>query len=165
MNFLRFLKHTTTPGWAARRGFTKETLSKIEMALRDSEQEHGGELRFAVEGPLPFLYLIRDRKPRLRAEDVFSRLRVWDTEYNSGVLIYVQLVDRRIEIVADRGIAAKVEQTEWNAICRAMEQAFKEGRFAEGALQAIERITALLARHFPPRGKNPNELPDKPTVL
>jgi uncharacterized membrane protein len=101
----------------------------------------------------------------VRAEDVFSQLHVWDTEYNSGVLIYVQLVDRRIEIVADRGIAAKVEQAEWNTICRAMEQAFKEGRFAEGALQAIERITALLARHFPPRGKNPNELPDKPAVL
>lgn len=165
MNFLRFLKHITTPGWAARRGFTKETLSKIGMALRDSEQEHDGELRFAVEGPLPFLYLIHDRKPRLRAEDVFSQLRVWDTEHNSGVLIYVQLVDRRIEIVADRGIAAKVAQTEWNAICRAMEKAFKEGRFAEGALQAIERITVLLATHFPPRGKNPNELPDKPAVL
>jgi uncharacterized membrane protein len=165
VNFLRFLKHVTTPGWAARRGFTKETLAKIEEAVRASEQEHDGELRFAVEGPLPFPYLIHDRKPRLRAEDVFSRLRVWDTEHNSGVLIYVQLVDRRIEIVADRGIAARVEQTEWNAICRAMEKAFGEGRFAEGALQAIERITALLARHFPPRGANPNELSDKPVVL
>ena len=165
MNFLRFLKHITTPGWAARRGFTTETLSRIEKAVRASEQHHDGELRFAVEGPLPFLYLIHDREPRLRAEDVFSQLRVWDTEHNSGVLIYVQLVDRRIEIVADRGIAAKVEQTEWNAICRAMEKTFKEGRFAEGALQAIERITALLARYFPPRGKNPNELPDKPVVL
>jgi len=165
VNLLRFLKHITTPGWVARRGFTKETLSKIEKAIRASEREHDGELRFAVEGPLPFLYLIHDRKPRLRAEDIFSQLRVWDTEHNSGVLIYVQLVDRRIEIVADRGIAAKVEQTEWNAICRAMEKAFKEKRFAEGALQAIERMTVLLARHFPPRGKNPNELPDKPVVL
>ena len=81
------------------------------------------------------------------------------------MLIYVQLVDRRIEIVADRGIAAKVEQTEWDAICRAMEKVFREGRFAEGALLAIGRITALLARHFPPRGRNRNELPDKPVVL
>ena len=165
MNFLRLLKHITTPGWAARRGFTKETLSKIEKAVRASEREHDGELRFALEGPLPLAYLIHDRKPRLRAEDVFSQLRVWDTEHNSGVLIYMQLVDRKIEIVADRGIAAKVEQTEWEAICRTMEKAFKEGRFAEGALLAIERITVLLARHFPPRGKNPNELPDRPVVL
>lgn len=165
MDFLRFLKHITTPGWVARRGFTKETLSKIEKAVRASEREHDGELRFAVEGPLPLQYLIHDRKPRQRAEDVFSQLRVWDTQHDSGVLIYVQLVDRRIEIVADRGIAAKVEQTEWDAICRAMEKVFREGRFAEGALLAIGRITALLARHFPPRGRNRNELPDKPVVL
>ena len=165
MNLLRLLKHVTTPEWAARRGFTKEALARIEKAVRASEQEHHGELRFAVEGPLSLPYLIHDRKPRLRAEDVFSQLRVWDTEHNGGVLIYVQLVDRRIEIVADRGIAAKVAQGEWDAICRAMEKAFGEGRFAEGALEAIERITALLARHFPPRGRNRNELPDRPVVL
>ena len=165
MNFFRFLNHVTTPGWVARRGFTKETLAKIEKAVRASEREHDGELRFALEGPLPLPYLIHDRKARQRADDVFSHLRVWDTEHNSGVLIYMQLVDRRIEIVADRGIAAKVDQTEWDAICRSMEKAFREGKFAEGALLAVERITALLARHFPPRAKNRNELPDKPVVL
>jgi len=165
VNLIRLLKHVTTPAWAARRGFTKATLAKIEEAVRASERQHDGELRFAVEGPLPLAYLIRDRKPRARAEDVFSWLRVWDTAHNSGVLIYVQLVDRKIEIVADRGIAAKVAQAEWNSICRAMEKAFADARIAEGALQAIERITALLARHFPPRGRNPNELPDKPVVL
>ena len=165
MNILRLLKHVATPEWAVRRGFTKEALSRIEKAVRASEQQHQGELRFAVEGPLPIPYLIRDRKPRVRAEDVFSQLRVWDTEHNGGVLIYVQLVDRRIEVVADRGIAAKVGQQEWDAICRAMEMAFGEERFAEGALEAIERITALLARHFPPRGRNRNELPDEPVVL
>jgi len=81
------------------------------------------------------------------------------------VLIYVQLVDRRIEIVADRGISARVDQSEWDAICRQMQQSFKRGQYAEGALQAIEAVTRLLARHFPPRGRNPNELPDKPVVL
>src|SRR6185436_5867597 len=112
-------------------GFTKETLSKIEKAVRASEKKHNGELRFAVEGPLPFLHVIHDRAPRLRAEEVFSRLRVWDTEHNSGVLIYVQLVDRRIEIVADRGIAAKVEQAEWNTVCRNMEVSFARKDFLE----------------------------------
>ncbi|NBR29019.1 MAG: hypothetical protein EBT83_11515, partial [Betaproteobacteria bacterium] len=91
--------------------------------------------------------------------------RVWDTEHNSGVLIYVQLVDRRIEIVADRGIAARVAQPEWDAICRRMEAAFRERRFEAGALAAIAEITALLARHFPPQGDNPNELSDKPVIL
>jgi uncharacterized membrane protein len=96
---------------------------------------------------------------------MFGALNVWDTAHNSGVLIYVQLVDRRIEIVADRGISAKVAQSEWDAICRRMEDAFKADRFQAGAVTAIGEITALLARHFPPLGENPNELPDGPVVL
>jgi hypothetical protein len=165
MDIVRLLKHLATPAWAARRGFTKSVLSSIEKAIQASEQKHDGELRFVVEGPLPFHHLIHHEKPRPRAEELFAQLRVWDTAHNSGVLIYVQLVDRRIEIVADRGISAKVAQPEWSAICRSMEKSFKEGEFAEGALQAIERSTALLAKHFPPLDKNPNELPDKPVLL
>ena len=163
---LRALRHLCVPDWIARRPFTPGVLKKIEQAIKASEQAHDGELRFAVEASLPLHYLIpKSRKARERAEDLFSLLRVWDTERNSGVLIYVQLVDRRIEIVADRGIAAKVEQAEWNAVCREMEQAFSAGRYAEGALQAVERTTSLLAKHFPARAGNPNELPDKPVVL
>ena len=103
--------------------------------------------------------------PRERAIEVFSRLRVWDTAHNRGVLIYIQLVDRDIEIVADRGINAKVEQREWEEICHRMESAFRAGRFEAGALEGIREITALLARHFPPRDTNPDELPDRPVVL
>jgi len=96
---------------------------------------------------------------------VFALLDVWDTEENTGVLIYVQLVDRAIEIVADRGIAKRVPQAEWDAICRAMERAFRAHRYEQGALEAIGTVTAILARHFPPGAANPNELPDKPVVL
>ncbi len=96
---------------------------------------------------------------------MFAQLGVWDTEENSGVLIYVQLVDRKIEIVADRGIAKRVAQSEWDAICRAMETAFKAGRYEDGALAAIGSVTGILARHFPAGAVNPNELPDKPAVL
>ncbi len=163
---LRALKHLCVPDWVARRPFTPGVLKKIEQAVKASEQVHDGELRFAVEASLPLHYLVsKRRKARDRAEDLFSLLKVWDTERNSGVLIYVQLVDRRIEIVADRGIAAKVAQAEWNAVCREMEKAFRAGRYAEGTLQAVERTTSLLAKHFPARADNPNELPDKPVVL
>jgi uncharacterized membrane protein len=163
---LRILKHLFAPDWIARRPFTPGVLKKIEQAIKASEQAHDGELRFAVEASLPAHYFIpKTRTARERAEELFSLLKVWDTERNSGVLIYVQLVDRRIEIVADRGIAAKVEQAEWNAVCREMEKAFRAGRFAEGALRAVERTTGLLAKHFPARAVNPNELPDKPLVL
>ena len=161
----RILKHALMPGWFAHRAFPRESLRKIEEAIRASEKRHAGELRFVVEGPLHPAHLSRPKPARGRAEELFAQLRVWDTEHNSGVLIYVQLVDRRIEIVADRGISAKVPQADWDAICRAMEAEFRQGHFLQGALDAIERATALLARHFPASGTRANELPDKPVVL
>lgn len=165
MDPLRIAKHLITPDWVARRVFPQALLGRVAEAIRRSESRHTGELRFALEAGLAPTALARGLSPRQRAEQVFAELRVWDTEGNSGVLVYVQLVDRRIEIVADRGIAACVPQVEWDAICRAMETEFRERRFEAGALSAIERITQLLVRHFPPRGPNPNELPDRPAVL
>jgi uncharacterized membrane protein len=160
---VRALKHLLAPDWWARRSFPAGNLRQIEAAIRASEKQHDGELRFAVEAGLPASFL--KSSTRERAQALFGQLGVWDTEHNSGVLIYVQLLDRRIEIVADRGIAARVEQREWDAICRAMESSFKRDEYLQGALTAISAVTALLARHFPPRGRNPNELPDKPVVL
>ena len=165
MNVKRVLKHLLTPHWSVRRAFPGSVLKRIEQAVRDSEKSHSGQLRFAVEAGLPLGTLIRGVGPRQRAHQVFAQLNVWDTEHNSGVLLYVQLVDRRIEIVADRGISARVGQDAWDAICRRMEPSFRAGRFEEGALQGIETITSLLARHFPSNGKNPDELPDRPVVL
>ena len=166
MSLSRALKHLFLPSWLARRSFSKKALSKIEKAIKASEQEHDGELRFVVEAALPLHYLSGKRPSRRRAEELFAQLKVWDTEHNSGVLIYVQLVNRHIDIVADRGVAhGRVPQAEWDAVCRAMESAFQQGRFEEGALEGIGRITRILARHFPARGANPNELPDKPVVL
>jgi uncharacterized membrane protein len=165
MNTVRLLKHLIIPDWVARRTFPSRAASRIEKAIRESERQHLGELRFVLEGGLPLPFLRAKKPARARAEDLFARLRVWDTEHNSGVLIYVQLVDRRIEIVADRGIAAKVSEAEWSAICRAMEKTFRAGRYEEGALEAIEGATALLARHFPSDGQHRNELPDRPVFL
>jgi TPM domain len=165
MDPLRLLKHLCTPDWIAHRPFPAGVLEKIEQAVKASERKHDGELRFVAEAGLPLSHLFPEKAVRQRAEQLFAQLGVWDTERNSGVLIYVQLVDRRIEIVADRGISSKVAQSEWAAICRSMEKSFKEGKFADGALQAIERSSALLAKHFPPLDGNPNELPDKPVLL
>lgn len=160
---MRLLKHLLTPHWLALRAFPSQALREIEATIRASEGQHDGELRFAVEAGLPLHFL--KATARRRAEALFAQLRVWDTEHNSGVLIYVQLVDRRIEIVADRGISAKVGQPEWNDICREMEKEFKQRDFLKGALRGIASVTRLLARHFPPRGHKHNELPDKPVVL
>jgi uncharacterized membrane protein len=160
---MRALRHLFIPDWIARRAFPPAALRAIERAVKASERRHRGEIRFAIEAGLSPAHL--KLGTRERARQVFAQLGVWDTEENSGVLIYVQLVDRRIEIVADRGIAKKVRQAEWDALCRAMEQAFRQHQYEAGALAAIEAVTAILAGHFPATGANPNELPDKPAVL
>ncbi len=159
----RTLKHLFIPEWLARRGFSAAVLREIEKAIKDSERAHRGEIRFAIEGPLhvPHLRL----STRQRAQQVFAALDVWDTEENSGVLLYVQLLDRRIEIVADRGIAKRVPQAEWEAVCRTMERHFRADDYLKGTLEAIDAVTRILAREFPSTGENRNELPDKPVIL
>ena len=165
MNLLRLCKHLLMPPWLAARRFGPALLAEIGAAVEAAEASQRGEIRFVVEGPLPWADLRHGRSARQRAGELFGRLGVWDTEENSGVLIYVQLVDRQVEILADRGIAAKVPQAEWEAICRAMEAAFKAGDYRDGALAAIRRAGALLSEHFPAGERNPNELPDQPLVL
>jgi uncharacterized membrane protein len=165
LNWKRTAKHLFAPHWIVARVFPRAALDSIEAAIRTSETTHDGELRFAVEAGLHPLALLRGQSSRQRAHEVFSSLRVWDTEHNSGVLIYVQLVDRRIEIVADRGINALVRQQAWDAICRRIELAYRNRDFEPGTLTGIREVTALLAAHFPPGGATPNELPDRPVVL
>jgi uncharacterized membrane protein YgcG len=165
MFLLRILKHLLTPGWFARRVFSAAVQGRIEAGIRQSESSHRGEIRFAVEGGFALLPLLKGITTHTRAIEVFSDLRMWDTEENTGVLVYLQWVDRDIEIVADRGINARVRQDEWEAICRRMENAFRESRFEEGVIAGLREITALLARHFPARESNPDELPDTPVML
>jgi uncharacterized membrane protein len=165
MDLRRIFRHLFAPDWLVYRAFPRAALKRIEAAIRQSEAAHRGELRFAVEAGLDLLPVLRGLTPRQRALDVFSRLRAWDTEENSGVLIYVQLLDRDIEIVADRGISAKVGQAQWDAICHRMEEAFRVRRFEAGVLEGITEITTLLRTHFPARRENPDELPDRPVVL
>ena len=165
MDIKRIIKHVFTPRWAVTRMFPAAAMKAIENAIRESERSHDGELRFAVEGGLKLWLVLHERTPRARAIEIFSQLRVWDTEHNSGVLIYVQAVDRHIEIIADRGINAKVEQRQWEAIAGRMQTEFRAQRYEAGALEGMREITALLAQHFPPTGANPDELPDAPVVL
>jgi len=165
MKLLRLLKHLLLPDWWLRRVFSAADLAAIGAAIAAGEQSHRGELRFVVEGALPLSALWRDLSARERAVDLFAALRVWDTAENSGILIYVQLAEHRVEILADRGIAARVPQAEWDAICREMEGSFRNDEWRSGALQAVTRAGALLASRLPAADSNPNELPDQPLML
>jgi len=161
----RIAKHLVEYHWRARRVFTPKVLANIEAATRAGEQTHAGQVRFVVEGALEGKPLFRDQAARERALDVFSHLRIWDTAHNNGVLIYLLLADRNVEIVADRGIDAKVGSEGWEKICRDMEADFRNGRFESGAIRGIEAVSRELAKFFPPSGRHPNELPDKPIVI
>lgn len=165
MAVLRILKHLVHGRLQVLRRFPPSTMAAIKEAIRQSETSHMGELRFAVEAALDWRDLLRGVTPHERAIEMFSRLRVWDTEHNSGVLIYLLLADRQVEIVADRGIHARVGEQGWQAICREMEYAFRAGDFERGAVAGITRIGALLAQHFPAQGENPDELSDDPVVI
>lgn len=165
MGIQRIGKHLLPYRWSVRRAFPSAALANIEKAIKVSEKAHTGQIRFAVEGALDGRPLFRDQSARARAIDVFSQLRVWDTEKNSGILIYLLLADRDVEIVVDRGINEKVQQAEWEAICRAMEREFRSRNFEGGALAGIAAVTKLLVKHFPASGPHPNELPDKPVVV
>jgi hypothetical protein len=165
MDMFRFFKHLTAGRWQVARHFPRHSMDRIATAIGQSESRHMGELRFAVEAGLDWPDLLAGTSPRERAVQVFSQLRVWDTEQNSGVLIYLLLADRQVEIVADRGIHARVGQERWESICHAMEQKFRAHEFESGVLEGINAITALLQQYFLAQGANPNELPDRPVTL
>lgn len=165
MIWRRLIEHLRTDQRAVRRAFPRAALRAIEKAIAEEERRHKGELRFAVEASLPLGELVRGTPSRRRAIEWFGRLGVWDTEHNSGVLIYLLLADRRVEIVADRGIHGKVGNAAWEAICGEMQQEFTRGQFERGVVIGVRAISDLLALHFPVAGGNSNELPDEPVVL
>lgn len=150
---------------SVRRAFPPSALGRIETAIASGERTHAGQVEFVVEAALPLILVLRGHAPRERALEVFGRLRVWDTEENCGVLVYLLLADKAVEIVADRGIHRRVGEASWTSICRAMEQAYGEGRFEEGAVAGIDAINALLIEHFPRKAPGENELPDKPILI
>ncbi|MDE2380415.1 TPM domain-containing protein [Bradyrhizobium sp.] len=165
MSIRRITRHLVQHTWRAKQVFPPRVLERIEQAIRQSETTHSGQVRFVVEGALDGAPLFRNQPARERALDVFSHLRIWDTAHNNGVLIYLLLADRDVEIVADRGIDAKVGAAGWEKICREMETEFGSGRFEHGVIAGIEAVSRELARHFPPHGPHRNELPDKPVVM
>jgi uncharacterized membrane protein len=154
-----------SPRWILRSRFRLPLLREIERRIGDVERVHPGELRFVVEHALELGDLLVGLTSRERALELFGLLRVWDTELNSGILIYVLHAEHAVEVVADRGIAQRVPQAEWDALCRVMEKEFRAGRYGEGALAAINGAASLLEKHFPAQTGGRNELPDQPLLL
>jgi uncharacterized membrane protein len=165
MGIKRIGRHLLEHRWRVRRIFPPDVLADIEQAIKVGEATHSGQIRFVVEGALDGAPLFRDQPARERALDIFSQLRIWDTAHNNGVLIYLLLADRNVEIIADRGIDAKVGAAGWEKICVDMEADFKAGNFRSGVIKGVEAVSRQMAAHFPAHGTGPNELPDRPVVI
>ena len=162
----RLLRHRWFDEVDARRALPPDALSRIEAHVAASEARHSGQIRVCVEAGLPFGYLRRGASARDRAVAMFGKLRVWDTEHNNGVLIYLLLAERAIEIVADRGLGRFVGPTTWQQVMATMQSAFGAGQFEAGLTQAIAAVDALLVQHFAlaPGASRSNELPDAPVI-
>ena len=165
MNIKRIFKHTLTTQWHSKKYFTPAVLDAIEQEISHSEAQHSGEIRFVVEGALDGAPLFKNQSAHDRALDIFSQLRIWDTQDNNGLLIYVLLADHAVEIIADRGINAKVGSSEWQTICSVMQNEFAKGNFQNGVCDAIKSITQHLIKHFPVSATDTNELPNKPVIM
>lgn len=162
---MRTFKHLLHFPWQVHRVFPARSMHAIESAILEAERNHAGELRFAVEGALDLPELLRGVTARERALDVFSRLRVWDTEHNNGVLIYLLLADHDVEIIADRGIHQRIATGEWEKVCRAMESLLRQGQYESAVLQGVALVSALLQQHYPETGAKRNELDNRPVVV
>jgi uncharacterized membrane protein len=166
MNPARFLHHLFATRWNTRRHFTPQVLAQIESAIREVESRHAGEIRFVVETALDLAELRHDLSARRRAMQLFGLLGVWDTAENNGVLIYLLLADQVVEIVADRGIFSRIPQSEWDKVCREMENHFRAGQFSAGSVAGVQGVGQLLALHFPANpGRKTDELPNQPVLL
>jgi uncharacterized membrane protein len=161
----RAWRHWRTTAAQGRAAFPQATLEAIGKAIAAGEQGHRGEVRLVVEASMPFDAIWAGVNNRQRALALFADHGVWDTEDNCGVLVYINLAERKVEIVADRGINRKIDSAVWQDVCSGMTAAFAQGRFHDGTLAAIERISALLQQHFPATGARPNELPDHPILM
>ncbi|MGH8806820.1 MAG: TPM domain-containing protein [Noviherbaspirillum sp.] len=163
--FSRLIRHLSTTTAAGRRAFPEGTLKAIEGAISEGETRHRAEVRVVIEPALAAQAVLNGMSARERARELFSDYQVWDTEENCGVLVYVNLADHQVEIVADRGVGREIAAKDWDTVCRTMTQAFARGAYHDGTLAALDQLNTLLQQHYPDDGSTRNQLPNRPVML
>ncbi len=162
----RFARHLYYEARGVSAIFSRESLKRIEVAISASELNHTAEIRVAVEASLGLRELFNKKTPRHRALEAFSLLKVWDTAQNNGVLIYINVADRAVEIIADRGFEQRLNDVYWQQLCSKMVMGFQQDLFEQSVVQCVQKLSSDIARHFPSNGQsNPDELPNSPVVL
>lgn len=161
----RLIRHVGTTNAVGRRAFPVATLKAIEEAITEGERRHRAEVRVIIEPALGAQAVLRGMTPRDRARELFAHYGIWDTEENCGVLVYIDLADHQVEIVADRGVGRVIGAKEWHAVCRIMTQGFARGAYHDSVLAALSELNALLQQHYPDDGSKRNQLSNKPVML
>lgn len=163
--FSRALRHLCTTRYSGKKAFPCATLTAIQQAIADGESLHRAEIRLIVEPSLELSEIFAGVSSRQRAHELFSQYRIWDTEENAGILIYIELADHQVEIVADRGIAGLIPNHHWHAICKTMTEGFAQGKYHDSVLQGLQQLNAVLQEHFPEQDRQANQLSNKPILL
>ena len=161
----RLIRNLFTTTAAGRRAFPEPTLKAIQAAIADGETQHRAEVRLIVEPGLAAAAVLNGHTARHRARELFSLYRVWDTEENCGVLIYINLAERKVEIIADRGVGRAVAAPDWQAVCQTMTQGFARGEFHDSTIAGLVQLNQVLTAHFPATGSRHNQLSDRPIML
>ena len=162
----RILKHLTSTRSLARRIFPAKTLQAIQSCIANGETMHRAEIRVIVEAALPLAAVWQEQSARARAHELFARYRLWDTEENSGILLYINLADHKVEILPDRAVARVVKREEWHAVCKTITQGFAVENYHDSVLKGLAQLNDMLVAHFPVEGTaHKNQLSDKPLVL
>jgi uncharacterized membrane protein YgcG len=161
----RALRHLTTTRYSGKKAFPCATLGAIQQAIAAGESVHRAEIRLIVEPSLEFSAIVAGLSSRARAHELFSQYRIWDTEENCGILIYIDLADHQVEIVADRGISRLIPQHHWHAVCKTMTSGFAKGEYHDSVIAGIRQLNAALQEHFPDNGAQANQLSNKPILL
>lgn len=161
----RIFRHLLTTQRNARRAFPEATLKAIQQRIAEGEVTHRAEVRMIVEAALSLPAVLNGLSSRNRAQELFNHYRIWDTEENVGVLLYVNIADHKVEIVVDRAVGRAIKAADWQTVCKTMTKEFANGAFHDSTLAALEQMNGLLTRHFPDQNGKKNELSDKPLVL
>jgi len=163
--FARLLRHLSATRSQARRLFPRATLQAVQACIAAGEKYHRAEIRVIVEAALPLATVWRGDSSRARAHELFSHYRIWDTEENCGILLYINVADHKLEILPDRQVGKALKREDWQAVCQTMTNGFASKNYHDSLLQALTQLNALLAQHFPDQDKHKNQLSDRPLVL
>jgi uncharacterized membrane protein len=161
----RLFKHWFTTSAAGRKAFPAATLKAIETAITEGEPLHRAEVRLIVEPALATHMVLQQMTSRQRAVELFSHYRIWDTEENCGVLVYINLADHKVEIVADRAVGRLVSRADWHAVCQTMTHGFAQGAYHDSVVDALAQLNAMLKAQMPADGARANQLSNKPVML